>query len=205
MPSAQELKSIWSDFSKAENGVFDFDEQVFPGGDKYKCSVSFNFTGFTVVFVAFRSRTATMGPLHRKDVTKVFVPLNSNSKFQLDITPENFGHQLLKMVGVTELELGNSELDPKYFIRTNEKELTREILTDSTVEKLLLDMFPLQLRTKNKRGLTETELPVNTKLLLFESDEVLTDRSFLKNLLVLFKALGTGLKKNTITQHQLSK
>lgn len=188
-----ELKQIWKEFAQKTKGKFEYDESVFPLGDRFKCKIDYDFDGFSVHFIAYQHRTAT--DYAPKIYTKVFVPLDKEFSLGFSLYPENIANRILKVVGFQDIIIGIPELDKKFIFKGNDPNTIKKIFSNEQITKLLLTNYDYNLKIKKGKNLLEIELPSKTDFLFSESDQLIKDTQLLENLLALFVEVMNKLKK----------
>ena len=68
---------------------------------------------------------------------KVEIKFQNKLDFEVQIYPEDFVEKISKLFGMKEIEIGNSEFDGKYIIKSNKPEIVLELL-DSTIQKYMI-------------------------------------------------------------------
>jgi hypothetical protein len=190
-----ELKNTWEQFAQATNGNFEYNESVYPLGDKFKCQIEYTIDSFSIHFIAYQHRTATTSGSTKKIYSKVFVPLKEEIDLKFSIYPENIATKVLKIIGFQDIIIGDAILDKKFIFRGNNEKEIKNIFTNEQIMKILSTNYDFNLKIKQGKKLLETELPENSNFLIFESDLLIKDNELLNNLLNLFTLVMDELKK----------
>ncbi len=74
--------------------------------------------------------------------------------FEMQIYPEDYLEKISKLLGMKELEVGNSSFDSKYIIKSTEPDYAKQLL-DKTVQDYMIKfkMYSFQLTTENESRL----------------------------------------------------
>jgi len=74
--------------------------------------------------------------------------------FEMQIYPEDFFEKISKLLGMKEVEIGNSDFDNKYIIKSTEPEYTKELL-DNTIQSYMVkfNIYSFQLTTDSESNL----------------------------------------------------
>jgi hypothetical protein len=69
--------------------------------------------------------------------TGIEIKINNPIGYKLDLYEEGFFSKLYKVFGMQDIVIGNEKFDKEYIIKSNNEQITREILTKSICDELL--------------------------------------------------------------------
>lgn len=145
----------------------------------------FQFNGFNIIFdyhINYISGTVYQQKFTR--ITASFIALND---FQFQIYRNDLISSITKFFGSQDFEIGNSEFDKAFVIKTNNEFKMKSLLTNNEIMKAIQRQEDINFHISKQRGIWEEKLPKNEFELSFYSEKIIEDIEQLKSLLDLFK------------------
>ncbi|MCB2409801.1 hypothetical protein [Hymenobacter lucidus] len=104
--------------------------------------------------------------------------------FRFALHEQDWMHKMGKLLGLTDVELGDPEIDAAYIITTNDPATLHDLLADETLRQTLLRYQELRLDLA-----PESEMPESDVLLTFTKEAAITDPEQLREIYHLFYSI----------------
>ncbi len=172
-PSKEE---IWSQLSQEIGAAYQ------PGGF---------FTGGKVVLthrqwqITLDTYTVSTGKSSTK-YTRMRAPYVNPDGFRFNIYRENVFSRLGKLLGLEDIEIGDSFFDEEFIIQGTSEDLVRRLLANTSIRQLIQSQPAIHLQVKNDEGWFGSAFPEGVDELYFATYGVIKDKQRLKELFDLF-------------------
>ncbi|HSK81481.1 MAG TPA: DUF3137 domain-containing protein [Thermoanaerobaculia bacterium] len=168
---------VWKNLC-AEIGA-DFIDGGFWKGDKVELRVADAWMITLDVFSVLRGK-------RRQKYTRLRVPFVSLDDLRFLIYRKGFFAGLGKMLGVQDIEVGDSVFDEAFVIQGNNEAKVRALFANPEIQNLLQDQPEVRFELRDNQGRFWETLPESVDVLQFQVKGVLKDVNQLKGLFDLF-------------------
>lgn len=118
--------------------------------------------------------------------TRMRAPYVNKEKFYFSIYRQGIFHELGKLLGMQDIEIGDSEFDSQFIIKSNDEEKVRALLMNQKIRELLLEQPSIYFEVKDDGGWFKEEYPEGVDELYCIVEELIEDVDRLKQLFDLF-------------------
>jgi hypothetical protein len=118
--------------------------------------------------------------------TRMRAPFVNKDGLYFKIYPEGLSGKIGKFFGMQDIQIGDSQFDEGYMIKSNNESKVKALLHSSRVKQLVEAQPKIELQIKNDNGLFGASFPQGTDMLYFACVGVVKDPQVLKDLFELF-------------------
>jgi hypothetical protein len=121
--------------------------------------------------------------------TRMRAPYVNRDGFRFNIYRKNIFSWIGKLLGVNDIEIGDSFFDDEFIIQGEPEHLVRSLLTNGEIRRLIQSQPDIHFQVKDDEGWFRKSFPEGVDELYFEVVGVIKDKERLKNLFDLFSAV----------------
>ena len=171
--------NIWQEFAKETNGTFKI------GYSWISDSTTIEYKSWEIIFDNY---TLWSGK-YSAEMTRVIAPINLTDNFQFEIYREGFVRKIEKLFGAQDVEIGYSEFDKAFTIKSNNEFKIKTFLRNKEIRNAIQTHKDVNILISDQKGIWEEKLPKNAFELSYYIDGEVHDLATLKSLLELFKIM----------------
>jgi hypothetical protein len=121
--------------------------------------------------------------------TRLRVSFVNKNNFALHIRNRNIFNKIIFLFKRNNVEIGQVEIDNKYFVETNDHSKAKELLCNPDIRQILDKVKGFNLEIVNGKGLLGTKFPEKTNEMRLKTYGIIKDRNHLKLLIELYKLM----------------
>ncbi len=154
----------WRQFAQKNTG-----EYVYQCGD----TVIFHHNQFKITFQVHTHSTVAGSSSYEREYFRAIAAFISPDKLQMKILRQDLIASIGKFFGAQDIEVGDWSFDPEFMIKGNDREKIQLILSDKSIQKMLLEQRDemLRLEVTDEYGLFSEKAPEGQSMLYFISEE----------------------------------
>lgn len=175
--------NIWKLFSDEMNAKF------ISAKNDQTAKTEIIYENWKIIFDNYTDYIVVGNSSSEKTYTRVIVPCESIDNFRFEIYNSGFIRNIEKFFGAQDVELGISEFDKKFIIKSNNEFKIKNLLQNLEIRNLIESLKDVNIETSNKKGIWEQELPEKQFELSFYVLNEIKNTTELKELLKLLKLL----------------
>jgi hypothetical protein len=186
---------FWNSFAKRVNGIIK--EGKFDASDKVEAihnGWNFSYDHFSL-----------WSSKHSTRLTRITVPFISKDNFRFEIYEKSLLSSIAKFFGMQDVEIGDSEFDRRFIIKSTNELKAKSLLQNPTVRYSIDRIekeFTIQIGDQN--GIWEEKLPANELELSVYFEGEITDAEILLASRDTLMAILTFLAKDISIEHKPS-
>lgn len=127
--------------------------------------------------------------------TRMRAPYVNRDGFRFKIYRKNIFSGIGKLLGVQDVEVGDSFFDDEFIIQGEPEHMVRSLLTNGMIRQLIQAQKDIHFQIKDDEGLFRKKFPEGVDELYFEVVGVIKDKERLKNLFDLFALMLDELSR----------
>jgi hypothetical protein len=131
--------------------------------------------------------------------TRLRVPFLNPAGFRFQIYRKGPFSGLARMLGMQDIEVGDTEFDEAFIIKSNDEGTVRELLASPTIRRMMLALPRVRLEIKDNEGWFGAKFPDDADELIFLASGVIKDVALLKSLFELFATMLDQLCRIRVT------
>ncbi|MBC7846520.1 MAG: hypothetical protein H7Y10_08520 [Flavobacterium sp.] len=132
---------------------------------------------------------ATVGGNNQKTYSRVIFAYNATDDFRFEIYNNGFIRLIEKIFGAQDIEIGRSNFDKKYIIKSNNQFKIKSFLQNEMIRKGIESLEEVNILISDQKGIWEEKLPGKEFELSYFSSSTIKNTDEFKTLLTLFKQM----------------
>jgi hypothetical protein len=125
--------------------------------------------------------------------TRMRAPFINKDGFRFNIYRKSIFSWLGRLLGVKDIEIGDSFFDEQFIIQGKPENLVQRLLMNSEIKRLIQNQPNIHFQIKDDEGRFAKSFPEGVDELYFEALGIITDKQRLKELFDLFTSVLDGL------------